>query len=671
MTGSAVSLTAEWARWGMHPSERGGYHLLACSEGRIRQRNFEEILDRFNPGNLDDLPQVTISYVPPIEGSRYLGMAIHEAEASGADRLGRDVMVTRYFCVPYREAATAAVSHLAMYETFRGIQPPEDDRSVLAVELAASAAGVPADVKRALPVAGLLLTGNPVCIVGAEATEMTERLAFIDTVMSLLPYGMRAEMAASTWTRGTYRGHKFRLFFSEAPRRSAGSGWDDHVVRWRSDQMVIAAAPGTKFPAEPAAEYLELLQRLGSPAIRQLTGAEEPGQFNAQASSRALGQIKALDADQTARAHTTRERKPSRRHEMPVPGPTRVHRGSRTPRTAEARRIEQLLLACVRAVASGARHVQRQVSQLEEILQATELPDAEQRQRLQDIFGTSPRLIRDLPMGRQRAALYQFLLRLTSSSTIDYQGYCLIEDILGYRPDRALRKAIYEWKADDPILALLLSDQLGAPRPAGGLRQLIELAVIPDVRPAHARLICDLLLKEFNSATAIDIGDVMPLLREHGYLAPTLSAHEPDDLRYQVETLMNLLDAVFSRSPSGDPYRDVVTGGGRHAPTVALLLAVLCLTNESAIDIGASFMAGLARAPDLGGNLRDALARRGFAVDALEDSVHPGPSEEEREYAATLGSARRTGTRSLFRRLLNPVGNFSTDPQDDYEGEGG
>ena len=101
MTGSAVSLVAEWARWGMDPNKRGGYHLLACSDGRISSRNFEDILVRFSPGSLDDLPQVTISYVPGRDGSRYLGLAIHEAEASGADRLGGDVMVTRYFCVPY------------------------------------------------------------------------------------------------------------------------------------------------------------------------------------------------------------------------------------------------------------------------------------------------------------------------------------------------------------------------------------------------------------------------------------------------------------------------------------------------------------------------------------------------------------------------------------------
>ena len=111
----------------------------------------------------------------------------------------------------------------------------------------------PADVMRALPVVGLLLTGNPVCIVGAEATEMAERLAFIDATMSLLPYGMRAEMAASTWTRGTYQRHKFRLFFSEAPRRPPAwaptTTWSAGALRtWRSPRR-----PASGFPPERSA----------------------------------------------------------------------------------------------------------------------------------------------------------------------------------------------------------------------------------------------------------------------------------------------------------------------------------------------------------------------------------------------------------------------------------
>jgi hypothetical protein len=655
MTSSTVSLAAEWARWGMDPSERGGYHLLACSEGRISPRNFEEILDRFNPGNLDDLPQVTVSYVPASDGSRYLGMAIHEAEASGADRLGRDVTVTRYFCVPYPEAASAAVSYVAMYNALRDIRPPDADRSVCAVELTAGGAELSADAERVLPVAGLLLTGNPVCIVGAEATEMAERLAYVDAVMSLLPYGMRAEMAASTWTRGTYRGHKFRLFFSEAPRRRAPSGLEDHVVRWRSDSTAVPDTAGTRFPAAPAAEYLNTLrQGLGPAMIRGLAEAAEPTPFSAQAAVTALDRLTALAADSTAQADAAGEQKPPRPREAPRIRLTRMHRDPRVPPTAEARRLGELLLACVRAVGGGdARHVKQHVSQLEEILQAAEVPDADQRQRLHDMFGTSPRLLRDLSMERQRAALYQFLLQLSSSRTVDYHGYCLLEDVLGDRPDPALLRAIGELAAGDPLVTLLVSGQLDAPRADESLRQLIELAVDPDVRPAHGRLICDLLLKQVSSATSRDIRHTLPVLRGHGYLAPALAAREPDDLRYQAETLTNLLSAVFSKSPGGGSYLNVLAASGGQAPTAALLLAVLCLTDESTAAVAASFMAGLARTAGLSGDLRDALVTKGFSV---------GPAEEAPERVSMSAAKRRAGV--LRRMLLDPVASPSADPGD-------
>jgi len=677
MAGSRVPLTAEWARWGMHASERGGYHLLASSEGRISPRNFEEILDRFTPGNLDDLPQVTVSYVSASDGSRYLGMAIHEAEASGTDNLGRDVMVTRYFCVPYQEAASAAVSYAGMYETFRHIRPLDTDRSVRTVEVAGGAAELPADVERALPVASMLLTGNPVCIVGAEATEMTERLAYVDAVMSLLPYGMRAEMTASTWTRATYRWHKFRLFFSEAPRRSAPSGLDDHVVRWHSDPMAVAGAAGTKFPAEPAAEYQNALrQRLGPPTLRGLAEATEPAQFNAHAGFAALDRIRALDPDSTSQPDTAGGRKPPGPREIPKTRLTKMHRWPRVPPTAEAGRLGELLQACVRGIGGGdARHVKQHVSQLEEILQADEVPDADERQRLHDMFGTSPRLMRDLSMQKRRAALYEFLLRLSSSRTVDYRTYCLIEDILGGRPEHTLLQAVGQLATGDPLVTLLVSGRLYARGLDDGIRQLIELAVDPDVRPAHGRVICDLLLKQAEAAASGVIAHALPLLREHGYLAPRLSAREPDDLRYQVETLMSLLAAVVPKSPDGNSYLDVIADGEKQAPTIALLLAVLCLTDESTADVGASFMAGLACAPGLGRELRDALAGRGLRVGAAEDSARPGSAEEAPERVTMLANKRRAGTRDtrrVLRMLLDPVASSSTDPQEqDYQGDEG
>jgi hypothetical protein len=198
-----------------------------------------------------------------------------------------------------------------------------------------------------------------------------------------------------------------------------------------------------------------------------------------------------------------------------------------------------------------------------------------------------------------------------------------------------------------------VSGQLDAPRADESLRQLIELAVDPDVRPAHGRLICDLLLKQVGSATSRDIRHTLPVLRGHGYLAPALAAREPDDLRYQAETLTNLLSAVFSKSPGGGSYLNVLAASGGQAPTAALLLAVLCLTDESTAAVAASFMAGLARTADLSGDLRDALVTKGFSV---------GPAEEAPERVSMSAAKRRAGV--LRRMLLDPVASPSADPGD-------
>ncbi len=259
-SGEKVTVPVEWAWQGKAPDDRG-YRLLAYSTGNISSRNFEEILGRFVPGTLEKLPQITVSYVPGPDSLGYLhGLPRRGRGESRPAGPGRDV--TRFFCVPYRQLAAGAVSYRAMCQAFERIRLPEAPEAPFPVDLSCPPATVPGDVTRALPVIELLLTGNPVCIVEAEATSMTERLAYIDTVMSLLPYGMRAKMAAATWTSSTYRGHRYRLFFSDAPRRAAASDHDDHLVRWRPDQLVIERAVTTRFPAEFGEEYREWLQHV-------------------------------------------------------------------------------------------------------------------------------------------------------------------------------------------------------------------------------------------------------------------------------------------------------------------------------------------------------------------------------------------------------------------------
>src|SRR5580693_6768026 len=40
----------------------------------------------------------------------------------------------------------------------------------------------------------------------------------VDYVASMLPYGLRSELSAATWVSSTAKNHRFRLYFSSAPR---------------------------------------------------------------------------------------------------------------------------------------------------------------------------------------------------------------------------------------------------------------------------------------------------------------------------------------------------------------------------------------------------------------------------------------------------------------------
>ena len=265
MTGQPVVVHAQWALHGQAPGT-DGQRVLACSTGDLSTANFTDAIGRFQLGHLDNLPQVAVSYLMPAgqpEGS-YLALTIHRK----ADN--------RYFCMPYRPLAAGAVTYHALYHAVRGLRLPAESRQPLRVEISTGAHGPTLD-PLAMRVAALLLTGTPACVLNAEDTSLDDRLAFIDWVMDLLPYGFRARMAAATWTRATFRDHKFRLYFSAAPRQG------DHVVHWgQPDRAAL--------PEGPARDYFGQLEKSASQLTRLASPAEDGPdlRFDNKAAVRAL-----------------------------------------------------------------------------------------------------------------------------------------------------------------------------------------------------------------------------------------------------------------------------------------------------------------------------------------------------------------------------------------------
>ena len=274
MTGRPLVVHAQWALHGHEPGT-DRQRVLVRSTGDLSTANFTDAIGRFQLGNLDNLPQVSVSYLTPAgqPSGSYLALTIHRKTD------------TRYFCVPYRPLADAAITYRAMYQTVRGMRLPVDSRQPMRLEISPVSHGPTLD-PLAMRVAALLLSGTPVCVLNAEDTSVDERLTFTDWVMALLPYGFRARMAAATWTRATFRDHKFRLYFSAAPRQGDRA---DHVVHWGQPDRVA-------LPEGPVRDYLGRLERSAS-QLAQLANSAEPGadlKFDNKAAFRALELLDSL-----------------------------------------------------------------------------------------------------------------------------------------------------------------------------------------------------------------------------------------------------------------------------------------------------------------------------------------------------------------------------------------
>jgi hypothetical protein len=237
MSDKQVQVTAEWALWGKEPHDVE-YRLLRCSDGPFSARNFEELITRYSPGTLEALPQVSVAWAAS-SGGTYLAMIIHRSPRRGLyDASGRKVVLTYCFCVPFGELAAGPVSYRALYDALRERPLPAAGAAGLVVDLPAMS--LPAQGRRQpMVVANLLLTNLPVCILGADRVDLDTRLAFIDAVMALLPYGLRATLSASTWTNSIFEEHKFRLFFTSAKREA-----HDHVLTWNPGRVVSVRHEG-------------------------------------------------------------------------------------------------------------------------------------------------------------------------------------------------------------------------------------------------------------------------------------------------------------------------------------------------------------------------------------------------------------------------------------------
>ena len=567
-----ISVEAEWALHGKTPG-REGHRVLACSTAELSTQNFEEAIGRFQLGALDRLPQVSVSYLQagPGPGGSSLALATHKnadqlnADRQRFDRHGRNMAFTSYFCIPYQPLAEGSVGYQAMYQALDPIALPREDGRPLPITIAIPEPGVPAVDGLALRAAALLLTGRPVCVLaGAEQTTVVERLAFIDAIMTLLPYGLHSRMSAATWTRPTNAGHRFRLFFSDVTRATHPP---DHVLHWGRPEAT-PLAPDDEYFARDYLSWLTDKVREPSAKLAQLT---DPIGFGREQILRVLDEIGVAGQDP--------------RPNYSAIGQNLLHSASfRTGPNARRGRVERILRDCAEHLeAADQRLIKSDILGLRSIADAR--INDEQQARYREIIKQTGLLRHDQNPGKYAGRLYTQLLRLAFTRPFSYESYCQLEDCLAEPPPHpTLLQVIDGGGIADPRVAAIVYWHLREADPkklsdwyaldAGpGPVKLIELIASPWSRPHHARVVCEVTLR-YLAETGPNRRTIRAALRQHGFLAEALRTNAFGHDQYQVGALYRLLAAAYPKGLTRPAIMEILSGTAA-PPTPQLLAAVL------------------------------------------------------------------------------------------------
>jgi len=591
MTSTMITASAQWALEGKKPDGED-YHILSCSTGALNRGHFADALSRFQLGELTDLPQVSVSYArlrmqPALN---YLAMAIHwyaiegQRHADGVeerDDQARPTTYTSYFCLPYAQLAESGVGYVAMYEALHVVRlavadgPPQD------VKIAVSAPRISTASNLAIRVAPLLLTGRPVCVLGADGTSLRERLEFIDTVMQYLPYGFRSRMTAATWTRATNRQHGFRLFFSNAPRvgtpgRAAVKDW---VVTWGADPEVSDVLHG------PTSEYLDWLQGNVGPLARLACLTDERG-FGPKDLTKGIEVVTGT------------------KHRFPFPPTRPLTTGKpRAHQSTTHSMLDTTLRDCARYMhPPNISRLRSEASFLRKLADAGF--DEERHQHYRSLIKELGLLQHGFFEGdtsKYAEKLYDALIRMAFDPPLDYGAYCWVEHATGITDDDAphpeLLMAIVKAGASEPASAIAYW-YLGKTDAQKSLNKwlvsgkvdvvtLIDYLADPRRQPKHARMVCEVTIEYLKKAHRYYQPQlVRDALRRHGFLAHALQLRYPDKEQFQVYALHHFLRAAYPQAAS-TPGQDLskqaivqVLSGTDARPTPALLGAVLMLLHK-------------------------------------------------------------------------------------------
>jgi hypothetical protein len=563
---AAPAIMAEWALWGKEGNE-SAYHVLRCSKGVFSPDEYHKIITRYASGVKGELPQYTVCWIPAgQDGQGYIAVGIHEladadpSRSGGRPRTaeGREIEYLRLFCVRYAELTEHGVRYADLVEAVRDHQLEANLTGPVKITL-------PETRQRSLPapldhlaenVATFLLTTQPVCVLGAAAATAMDRLVFIDMVMSLLPYGLRTTMSASTWASSTAQDLKLRLFFTNAERDDQRTWY----VTWGQPEKL-------RFPGdEPAALYGSWLQSK-TPAVAAGLLVEMTDPFRYTASD-------------------------IRRMVVNLP---------------DDKPVGDTLQELAHRLRSGDQDaIRRVVRRLKRYLAGGPVP-AERHDCLRAITGL--RLLQDHPgiHPRTRESVYRVLLKLAFETPLSYDSFCRIEEAVGGKPHETLRSMMLELdftsiapllltvKAEpkypsDRLVAILASQRKPATQPVDELRQNVEV-----LHPDHRPLVYDFAVRYLRARSDAPGTE----LRRRGYLADTLKAVFPHDQEAQTVRLEHTLRLVYGAPLNGSQINDVFTNPTAHH-TAALEGAVKRMSSSSRARQAIAGQVAYARMVDAG-----------------------------------------------------------------------
>ncbi len=537
---TAPCVTAEWALWGKEANETA-YRVLRCSTDNFGVDDFREIITRYASGVKEELPQYTVCWIPSGQGHpAYLAVAIHELADPDPRRSGersrtaggREIEFVRLFCVPYTEMAGLGVSYTELIESVRQYQLLPGETAPIDVTLLSETvtryAAAPSRLMLESVVA-LLLTTRPVCVLEAESTTADERLLFIEQVMSLLPYGLRIRLSASTWASSTAQDLKLRLFFANA-RRDDGS--KTSYVTWGVPRQLNLSAPGY----DAVRLYLSWLNQMGSGAAPALAEVTTPLRFT-EADIRRM--VATLPRDRSVTETLEMLADSLRKDDM----------------TGIRGAVDRLK----RHLASQERLADRAVCR--QVIFGRGL--------LKDRLGLNP---------STRASVYRVLLKLAFETPLTYASYCEIEHAIGGRPGGALRSVLLrEFKIDSFIPFILVAKAPPGFRDQELVMSLSQRGISPalpidevaglagSIQQKHRAIVYDFAVHYLRRTAE----DPWRELKRRGYLAETLEALFPGNIKEQRTRLQETLRLGYGERLSPDQVRDLFDHSGPH-PTAAL-----------------------------------------------------------------------------------------------------